>query len=112
MDVVAVIRDLGFPVALVLLLLYHLRSEYTRVTARLTQTEDWVRETLVKALNRSTDVMADVARMSREGMAVLAQRPCMHDEQPPNSGDYKPHPSSVRDIHPVRTFDTTEEIKR
>ena len=102
-------RDFGFPALLVILLLWHLRREYARVTERLSASEDWIKTTLAQLTSETAAALRENTRANRDLFRLLESRPCLYDDR---RGDYKPHPSSVRDVCPDAFAKTTQKLKR
>jgi len=87
------ISQLGFPVALCLVLLWWIngqakrwQSDHAALTTRLQQSEDWIRDTLslmnaqlAGVIRDNTHAMHELLNTNREIVRALRERPCMHD---------------------------------
>ena len=95
MNAVDMVTQLGFPVALCLVLLWWIngqakrwQADHTALTVRLQQSEDWIRETLSKmngqlsaVVRDNTHAMQDLLRTNTEIVRALRERPCMREAE-------------------------------
>ena len=82
---------LGFPAALALFFVWENRKAQMLLVQRLQTSEDWIRETLVKMNNKSSDALRENAAALREAassnrkvLEALNARPCLMEQ-----GEYK-----------------------
>lgn len=60
---VELVRDLGFPIALVIFFVWNSNRRETRLIEAINQLQKFIQETMAGALNRNTDVMARVCNL-------------------------------------------------
>lgn len=99
---------LGFPAALAAFLIWQNYKQQARLVLRLTQSEDWIRETLVQlstnaaaTVRDNTAALRESARVHRQILDALAERPCMIDCAP-GGRSFDPHPMPPPPAEPRR----------
>jgi len=117
-DVLEWAMKLGFPAALAAFLIWQNHKQQSKLVTRLTESEDWIRVTLVdlakstaESVRDNTLALRESARVHRHILEALSERPCLRDYRPHEAPQPPPERrASGLDVGKLRNEVSTERI--